>query len=469
VASAQDLNQSSVLKGAPDRPTRVRYVVLAFLCVLAFLTYFDRVCITSAQLDIERDLHLTNNQWGLVMGAFWLAYGFLEIPAGALGDRFGARGMLAGVALAWSAFTALSGAAMSFTSLLTYRILFGAGEAGAYPNIARAQHGWFPIQSHARVGGLLWLVSRWGGALSYVIFPALLAGLGTSGFRRALNVPGLRVLANVPSWRMGFWICGIAGLIWVLLFYPWFRDEPANKRSVNPAEVDLIRRDRPAGRHAHARFDARTWRMFLTNRSLWLIAIAYTGTSFGWSFLVSWMNQFLLDVYHVSYSGSPWLKTSPLFVGGMACLIGGVLSDLYVRRTGRTRFGRIIFPIIGATVAGIAMACIPLTRSSGQAMALVCLASLGTDIGQAPAWATIIGIGGEYAGTAFGFINMIANAGGNFLAPVICPRIVGRFGWGTMMYVYAAAFLVAAVMWLFIDPRRRFYDVPVKELLIADC
>jgi len=444
---------------APARPTHVRFVVLAFLCVLAFLTYFDRVCIASVTPDIERDLRISENQMGFIFGAFWLAYGLMEIPAGSLGDRFGSRGTLSGIALLWSVFTALSGSAVGFASLLAYRIMFGVGEAGAYPNIATAQHNWFPARVHARIGGFLWLVSRWGGALSYVIFPALLAALASPTFRRSLHAPGLRLLANTPPWRMGFWICGLAGLVWVLLFYPWFRDDPARKSSVNTAELELIRSDRALGQQHHARFDARIWRLLLTNRALWLISIAYLGTSFGWSFLVSWMNQFLQDNYHVPYQDPNWrwLKMLPLFVGGGACLLGGALSDAYVRRTGRVRFGRVIFPIVGSLVAAISMACIPLAKSSGQAMALVCLASFGTDMGQAPAWAAIIGIGGDYAGTAFGFVNMIANVGGNFLAPVLCPRIYHRFGWGAMMDVYAAAFLLGTVMWLLIDPTRRFY------------
>jgi MFS family permease len=438
------------------RPTRVRYIVLGFLCVLAFLTYFDRVCITSAQADIQHDLRITDRQMGWIFGGFWLAYGLFEIPAGSIGDRFGARGTLSAIAAAWSLFTALSGAATGFATLLIYRVMFGVGEAGAYPNMARVQHAWFSPRVHARVGGFLWLVSRWGGAISYVAFPALLSALNATRFRDALHGLGLNALAHMPAWRMGFWVCGVAGVAWVVLFYPWFRDDPERKPSVNEAELKLIESGRAPGDRKHASFNADTWAMLLGSASLWGIAIAYLGTSFGWSFLVSWMNQFLLDTYKVSYGGSSLLKMLPLFVGGIACLIGGALSDLYVRYTGQKRFGRVIFPICGSLIAAVSMACIPFTHTPRHAMALVCLASFASDLGQAPAWAAIIGVGGEFAGTAFGFVNMIANAGGNFLAPVICPMIFHRFGWSTMMYVYALSFLIATSMWLLINPTRRF-------------
>jgi MFS transporter, ACS family, glucarate transporter len=130
----------------------VRYVVLAFLCALSFLTYFDRVCIVRAQGEIQHDLGLTDPEMGLVLGAFWLAYALFEIPSGWMGDRFGARRTLSRIVLAWSIFTALSGAAVGFTSLLAYRFLFGLGEAGAYPNIARIQSRWLPERTRARVG-----------------------------------------------------------------------------------------------------------------------------------------------------------------------------------------------------------------------------------------------------------------------------------------------------------------------------
>ncbi|HZK82715.1 MAG TPA: MFS transporter, partial [Humisphaera sp.] len=143
-----------------QRPTRVRYTVMAFVCVLSFLTYFDRVCIMRAQRLIENDLHITHAQMGIIFGAFWLAYALFEMPGGWMGDRFGARSTLTRVVLAWSLFTALSGSATGFLSLLTYRFLFGVGEAGAFPNIARVQQRWLPATAQGRASGILWLVAR---------------------------------------------------------------------------------------------------------------------------------------------------------------------------------------------------------------------------------------------------------------------------------------------------------------------
>ena len=138
----------------------------------------------------------------------------------------------------------------------------------------------------------------------------------------------------------GGWIliCGVAG-VGSSTFFPWFRDDPAQKPSVNTAELEIIESGRRGKDRKHASFDAQTWINLLSSFSLWAIAIGYLGTSFGWSFLVSWMNQFLLDTYRVSYGGSPWLKMLPPFVGGCACLIGGSCFRMYM-------FGRTAGPAL---------------------------------------------------------------------------------------------------------------------------
>src|SRR5215203_3478613 len=84
-----------------ERPTNKRFVVIAFL------TYFDRVCITAVTDDIKTDLAISDTQMGFIMGAFWFAYALFELPTGWMGDRYGARGTLTRIVLAWSLFTAL--------------------------------------------------------------------------------------------------------------------------------------------------------------------------------------------------------------------------------------------------------------------------------------------------------------------------------------------------------------------------
>ncbi len=443
------------------RATHVRFAVLAFLCVLAFLTYFDRVCIASAQDDIKHDLGLSGAQMGLILSGFWFTYALFEIPGGWMGDRFGSRKTLSRIVLAWSIFTALSGSAVGFASLFGYRLLFGAGEAGAFPNMARVQSRWFPKSSQGRIGGLIWMISRWGGALSYLLFPSLMIALNAQTVRSFLSrVPLLDHFAAAPAWRLAFWVCGAVGLIWVALFFLWFRDDPTQKRGVNEAELALIKGEGTGGEdpHAHAPMDGRTWRALFSNKHLWGIALAYMCGSFGWSFFVSWMKPYLASTHHPGPTIEKWLNMLPLLVGGATCIVGGLLTDALLKRTGKPRFSRALFPACGFAIAAISMACIPFAPNAGVAVALMCLGSFGNDIGQAGEWASVISIGGRFAGTAFGFINMVANIGGNTLQPIIGQAVYSHYGWKPLFALYGTVFFAASVLWWFIDPTKRFYE-----------
>lgn len=439
------------------RPTRVRYVVIAFLCALSFLTYFDRVCIMRAQGDIQRDLHIGEAGMGAIFSVFWLAYALFEIPGGWLGERNGARRTLTRIVLVWSIFTALSGSAIGFLSLLACRFLFGAGEAGAYPNMARIQSRWMPADSQGKVSGVLWLVARWGAAFSPMLF-------GT--FQRAADSPAVRSvlarafppLAHVAGWRLGFFASGLLGLVWIALFVPWFRDDPAEKPQVNQAELQLIRAGRVGtGRPRRAGHDARVWRALFTSQSLWGLSLVYVFGSFGWSFFVSWMPKFLLKVHHIDYAKSEWMTALPMFFGGIASVIGGWLSDRIVRRMGSRRLGRAIFPVVGHVVAAAAIFSLRFADTPMKAVVLMSITMAAYDFGLGAKWAAVIDVGGAHAGIAAGFVNMMGNLGGNFLQPIIGEAIFTRFGWGVLFAVYATTYLLSAAMWLFIRPDEHFY------------
>lgn len=444
-----------------ESPTRQRFIVMAFLCTLSFLTYFDRICITRAQGDIQHDLHLSDEQMGLILGAFWLAYGLFEIPGGWMGDRLGSRSTLTRIVLAWSFFTILSGSATGFVSLLMYRFLFGVGEAGAYPNMARVQANWLPMRSRARAGGLLWLMARWGGAFSPLLFGSMLRFFDSARFREFLV--GMNLPADLPAWRWAFWAAGLIGGIWCVAFFVWFRDDPAKVAGVNAAELRLIREGETAAKPESHSMPSHIWKALFSSRSLWAVGILYVLGSFGWSFFVSWMPRFLKDVHQVEFDKSEIMSGLPLFCGGISCLVGGVLSDALVRRVRSKWVGRALFPVCGYTCAAAAMLSIRFAETPAQATFLMCLASAANDFGQGANWATIVDLGGRYAGTAAGFINMVGSAG-NYLQPVIGAMIFNSLGWNALMGVYTATFLGAAGMWLLIDPTRAFYEEGPNQL-----
>ena len=198
--------------------SRVRGRVFGFAFALAVITYLDRICISAAAPFIMDDLHITVVQMSLVFGAFTLAYSIFEVPSGWLGDVYGPRRVLTRIALWWSAFTMLTGVARGLPSLVAIRFLFGAGEAGAFPNIARSFSRWFPLRERGQATGMMFLGSRCGGMLA---------------------VPLTLFLIRQWGWRWSFVTVGTSGLVWAAAWYVWYRDRPADHPGVSDRGASL--------------------------------------------------------------------------------------------------------------------------------------------------------------------------------------------------------------------------------------
>ena len=196
--SSDSIGDSSVLE---PRPTWARFGVLLFLCSLAFVLYIDRVCIGQAADDISLSLNLNKEQMSWVMNAFIIAYCIFEVWTGSMGDRFGSRGVITRIVIWWSVFTALTGLAFGLWSLIVIRFLFGAGEAGAFPNVARVVTRWFPAGERGIARGAISTTSLVGGALA----PPIAAYLNRLvGWQNTIMIFGL---VGVSAGALGTLIC----------------------------------------------------------------------------------------------------------------------------------------------------------------------------------------------------------------------------------------------------------------------
>jgi MFS transporter, ACS family, glucarate transporter len=399
------------------RPTRARYRVIVFAVALAVLAYIDRVAISQAASPISRDLGLSKSQMGLIFGAFALAYALFEIPSGWMGDRIGPRAVLIRIVLAWSAFTALTGFAWNFGALWVTRFLFGAGEAGCFPNLTKAFSLWIPPPERARAQGIVWAFARWGGAFT----------------------PPLVVFAfRFMNWRAAFVAFGALGLIWCFLFYRWFRDRPADHPAVNAAELQLI--GTPDALHVDV-----PWRKLIVHRSVWLLCIQYFCVSFGWYFYITWLPTYLQEFRGLDAAHAARLAVLPLLFGGFGSLVSGL-----------TRRKRTI-AIAGMLGAAFFISLVTKITSPTAAMLAMGMASFANDLAVPAAWHACMDIGGKVSGTVSGAMNMLGNLAG-FAAPVFGGFLLDRThgNWNLLLYVMAAVYVAGAMCWPYIDP-----DTPI--------
>jgi nitrate/nitrite transporter NarK len=524
------------------------------------ITYLDRVCFGSVAPYIQSEFALSDSQLGYLFTAFALAYAAFEVPSGWLGDVYGPRRTLIRIVVWWSAFTALSGLIWPFhrdlglfvlsgyLCLLMVRFLFGAGEAGAYPNISRAFHNWFPFSERGSAQGAVWMAGRFGGGITPLVVlgiiyytPWLPAGPSPHNVGSAVGAPAapggqwtsLASLAamtgRVAHWRHMFWVLGGLGVLWCVGFWFWFRDRPDQHPSVNVGELDVIRgithaapaviaekalavkseqfvahrdatTDRPppsdraddevpspvlepgpeveadAANESHS--NVPWWRM-VASGNLWLLCLMYFCGAYGWYFNITWLPKYLKEHYDVTAdSYGFWtvslLTGAPLLLGSLACLVGGLLTDWFIRRTGNRKWGRRLFGVIGH---GVCALCWFLTLTAGTPylfVMFVALAAFWNDLTMGSAWASCLDIGRKYSGIVSGCMNTIGNLGGavaGFSTGQVLDHIGTDLGWRINFLSYGAVYVVAVFLWLRFDATKSLVDDepgPISATLTPD-
>ena len=407
--------------------TTARYRVTAFAISLAALAYMQRVAISQAAPFIRSDLGLDMRQLGLVFGAFGLAYALFEIPNGLLGDRFGVRATLTRIVVAWSVFTALTGAAWNFVSMWTVRFLFGAGEAGAFPNMTRIFATWLPQHERERAQAILWLASRWGGAFT----PLLVA-----------------YILQFMNWRRAFELFGVLGIVWAVAFYRWYRDDPSAHPSVNRAELAMM----PPAQERAAVHGPLPWRLLISKPAVWLLCAQYACLAYGWWFYVTWLPTYLREARGADVKMGALLAGLPLLLGGVGCLISAALIPRFAKMTGSVATARRIIAIIGFVGASASIFFFTTVQDPVKAMLVLGMAGLFNDFVMPAAWAGCMDVGGRYAGTVSGAMNMMGSVAG-----ALSPLVVGYLlawtsqNWTLTFYVSAAIYSLGAICWLFLD------------------
>jgi MFS family permease len=424
---------------AAARPTRTRYKVVAFCVVLAMITYLDRACISTLAKEIRASLSLSETQMGLVFSAFALAYAAFEIPTAWWADRVGTRSVLTRIVIWWSGFTIATAGAFNHLSLIAVRFLFGAGEAGAWPSAARTFSRWIPRGERGKVQGIFFAGAH-------------LAG----GFTPVLVI----FLLEYMHWRAIFVVFGALGFVWAAAWWLWFRDEPEEHPAVNAAELACITAGRESSGSHHG--GAEYWRRLATHRNIWALCLMYFANSYSFYFCITWLPTYLEVKHGVSAASLGLLAGLPLLLSVLGDLFGGVTTDWAVAAFG-PRIGRCALGGAAYVLAALAMFVAAVSPSGAGAAVGIAVAVTASMFTLGAAWGTCLDIGGNHAGVVSAAMNTSGQVG-SVLCPIVVIWLKDRTGdWNSPLLLIGGLFLVGAVGWALIDPRRKVFDEPQGE------
>jgi MFS transporter, ACS family, glucarate transporter len=409
----------------------VRGRVVAFTMALAAVTYLDRVCIAVLAPKISTELSLSRIEMGYVFSAFAVAYAAFGVPAAWWADRDGARRVLSWVVLWWSTFTMATAAAWNFTSLVVIRFLFGVGEAGAWPSVARVYSRWIPLSERGRIQGIFFAGAHLSGGLTPLVVAAIAGWL---------------------EWRAIFVFFGLVGMLWTVGWYAWFRDEPREHRAVPAEEVRHIEATR--GLPAPGSPEKGSWTAVFRTPTVAPLCVQAFANSYGFYFFITWLPTYLAQARGMKGAELAIFSGLPLMLSFVADLTGGEGSDKLGRAIGLKRARR-AFGVGGYVLAAVATFLATQLDSGFAAGLLIALGGAFSMLTLAPAWATAVDVGGRRAGVTAGVMNTVGQVGG-VLSPLALAYLVDATNnWNIPLMVLAGIYALAGVAWLAINPDQR--------------
>jgi MFS transporter, ACS family, glucarate transporter len=408
------------------RPTKVRYVVLGMTVAAYMITYMDRTILAVARPVIRDELGISLLTMGTITGAFRIAYALFQIPGGWFGDRFGARRALSLIVAWWSLFTGLTAMAWNATSMLVIQVLFGMGEAGAFPIATRSLARWMRPTERGFAQGITHAGSRLGAALTPLMVVPMIALIG---------------------WRGAFWVFAALGVTWAAVWYFYYRDTPEEHAGVNQAERDLI----GSGRKRSTDIP---WRRILSHSNLWILAVMYFCYNFNLNVYNDWFPTYLHDSRGMTLAKMGIYASLPLFAGTLGDIAGGSFSDMVLKRTGNVNLARRWVAIAGFILSAAATIPAIFAHDPKVSVAFYCAAFFGLEWTVGVSWAVPLDIGGDFAGSVSAVMNSLGNAGGA-LSSFVVTYAATRYGWNSPFLLTSGLCVIAALLYLKIDAKKR--------------
>ena len=418
---------------------RVRWLMI-WLCFLAStINYIDRANLAVAAPSIGKELALDPTVMGLALSGFFWTYSVMQLPFGWFVDRIGARVALAIAVTWWSAFTAATAAAQGFASLFGFRLLLGAGEAGAYPSCAKVTALWFPRAERAVASSIFDSGSRVGSALSLPLVTWLIGSYG---------------------WRASFVVTGALGVVWAVAWLLIYRD-PDRHPAVTPQMLETL----AAERGKAAQGAPISWLSLFRYRTIWGMMLGFFCLNFVIYFFITWFPTYLMQSRGFSLAQLGMLGTLPALLAIPSGWLGGYTSDWLYRRGWSLTAARKTC-LVGGMLTSSVITGSAFVSSVYAALALFAIAyaalaftaasiwSLPGDV--APTRSHVASIGGiqNFASNLAGIVTttftgvMLTITSGSFIVPLV---------------VAGAACLVGAAMYLFVVGRIEPLPVPAEQ------
>ncbi|WP_438391025.1 MFS transporter [Caballeronia sp. DA-9] len=408
--------------------------VLLLLCAMYFITYVDRVNVSTAASQFGAELHLSHTQIGFVFSAFAYPYLVFQIIGGWVGDRFGPRRTLAVCAVIWAGATVMTGLSGGFISLIIARLLLGLGEGATFPTATRAMSNWMPADKRGFAQGVTHAASRIGNAVA----PPLIVWL---------------MIAT--SWRGAFIVTGIVSFLWAVVWIFYFRDNPREHSAITDAECETL--------SSFSGVKQRTpvpWRALL-GRMAPVTAVYFCYGWVLWLFL-GWIPQYFLHNYHMQLGKSALFASGVFFAGVLGDWLGGSVTDRILRRSKNLRLARNVMVGVCMLLTLLSLAPIMLVSNMSITLAALCLSGgfFFNEMTIGPMWAVPMDIAPKHAGTASGIMNS-----GSALAAIISPVaggfLIDRTGnWNLPFTVSMILMAVGIVLSFTMRPDRMLADVP---------
>jgi len=374
-----------------QRMFKATNVVLILLCAMYFISYIVRQNISTAIIPIRLEFDLNNTQAGLVFSAFGYPYLLFQIIGGVTADRFGARRTLFVSGLVWAGATVLTSLAWDFYSLFAARILMGFGVGATLPTATRAMQHWVESRKRGFAQGITHSFSRLGNALT----PFLIVGL-----------------MALVTWRGSFVVVGLAGFLWVIVWYWYFRDDPKEHPSITSAELAVLP-PRPKGPRPVVPWGPLIERM-------WPVTLTYF--CYGWCLwlYLSFLLIFFKDKFMLSNAETALFATIVYTIGAIGNMVGGIVSDRVLHNTTNVRSARIGVAVFGFT--GALLSLLPILYVEDKFLVAICLSAgfFFAELVIGPMWAIPMDIAPKYSGTASGLMNS-----GSALAAILSPLVAG--------------------------------------------